>query len=249
MFDTRASDPFKVTQPVDPIDNGPFQECPSWVQRFENYLSNVSKRIEIPSNDAAHDLSHVRRVWELARTIAQNEEGVDGLVLAAMCFFHDVVNLPKDHPEREFASAKSAVLARSVLKEMRFPEEKLNIVYDGIISHSYSAGKPCYSIEAKILQDADRLDALGAIGLARLFYTAGRLNSQLYDLSDPNALKRDLSDKQFAIDHLKSKIFRLPLLMNTDCGKKLATQRVKFMEGFLQVFLHEAATLQIKTRM
>jgi uncharacterized protein len=89
-------------------------------------------------------------------------------------------------------------------------------------------------VEAKILQDADRLEAVGAIGLARVFYTAGQLNAKLFDPEDPLAVNREPDDRAYALDHFSLKLLKLPALMNTRTGKRLAEANAGYLVNFLQ---------------
>ncbi|MGL4860457.1 MAG: metal-dependent phosphohydrolase, partial [Enterobacteriaceae bacterium] len=114
-------------------------------------------------------------------------------------------------------------------------------VADAIHSHSFSANIAPETLEAKILQDADRLEALGAIGLARVFYTAGRLHHKLFDDSDPFALNRPLNDKAYAVDHFYTKLFKLPDTFHTDQGKRMAKERVAILSDYIENLKKELA--------
>jgi uncharacterized protein len=94
-------------------------------------------------------------------------------------------------------------------------------------------------MEAKILQDADRLDAIGMVGVARLFYVSGRMGSQLYDAHDPQAQHRELDDKRFAVDHFTTKIFTLADGFQTPTGRQMAKLRHERAQRFLQEFMDE----------
>jgi uncharacterized protein len=189
--------------------------------------------------DGAHDLAHLDRVWKLARSILDAHPEADQLVVLAACYLHDVVNLPKNHPNRTRASVLAAQLACAKLKDAGFPDEKLASVADAIESHSFSAGIAPKTIEAKIVQDADRLDALGAIGLARLFYTAGRMGSALAHPTDPLANERPLDDKRFALDHIEVKLATLPATMQTEQGRQFADARLATLYAFREQFATE----------
>ena len=166
--------------------------------------------------DPAHDIAHLDRVWANAHRIARSETGVNLKVLLAGAYFHDLVNLPKDAPNRALASTLSAEKAAPFLQDLGFSVEDLAAAQHVIAAHSYSAGIEPESFEAEILRDADRLDALGAIGIARCFVVAGALGRTLYDLDDPFAEVRDLNDLAFAIDHWKVKLLSLPEDMLTE---------------------------------
>ncbi len=187
--------------------------------------------------DPAHDMAHLDRVWNNARTIAV--EQADGQVLVAACYLHDLVNLPKNDPDRHLASRKSAAISEPILYGLGFDEAAIRSVKHAIEAHSFSANIPPRSPEARILRDADRLDALGAIGIARTFVVAGALGRALYDPDDPFAEARDLDDLSFSIDHWKVKLLGLPADMLTEGGRELARKRVSHMLRFLDTFADE----------
>ena len=182
--------------------------------------------------DGAHDLGHLRRVWANAQGIAAGEGGADLDVLLAASFFHDAVNLPKDHPDRAQASRLSAELASAFLAATGFPPEKISAVAHAIAAHSFSAGITPQTPEARILQDADRLEALGAIGIARMFAVAGQMGAALFDAEDPMALHRHLDDRRFALDHLEVKLFPVADRMQTATGRRMAEERAEWMASF-----------------
>ena len=192
--------------------------------------------------DAAHDSNHLHRVWRNASLLLQDYPEADALVVLAACYLHDLVNLPKNDPERHLASRKAALLASRQLAELDFPRAKLAAVAHAIESHSFSAGITAETIEAKIVQDADRLDALGAVGLARLFYTAGRMGTGLAHADDPMALHRELDEKAYAIDHIDTKLATLPAKMQTAAGRQLANTRLLALTSFRDDFIAEWAS-------
>lgn len=191
--------------------------------------------------DGAHDTNHLHRVWRNASLLLDDYPEADALVVLAGCYLHDLVNLPKNDPERHLASRKAAQLASRQLAELDFPPNKLAAVAHAIESHSFSAGIRAETIEAKLVQDADRLDALGAVGLARLFYTAGRMDSALAHPNDPMALHRDLDDKAYALDHIDTKLATLPGKMQTAAGRRLAEARMQELIAFRDTFIAEWA--------
>lgn len=191
------------------------------------------------TDDGAHDLQHLHRVWASAQVLLAREPGADPLVVMAACFLHDLVNLPKDAPDRAEASTRSARLARHQLAWLGFPAEKLDAVAHAIAAHSYSAGIAPVSLEAQIVQDADRQDALGAVGLARMFYISGRLGRALAHPADPLAQHRELDDMQYALDHLAVKLEQLPGMMQTAAGRAVAQERLDLMLAFRDAFVAE----------
>jgi len=196
-----------------------------WKERFEDYLRTRT------FDDASHDISHFRRVWKIADQLSSSDS--DKLVILASCYFHDIVSHPKDSPKRSQSSKEAAIKAKGILREMNFPFDRIDHVGHCIEAHSFSANIEPETLEAKVVQDADRMESLGAIGLARTFYVAGRMGSQLFSNEDPFAEKRGLDDKSFAIDHFKAKLLNLPRTMKTDAGKKEATRRARILENFL----------------
>jgi uncharacterized protein len=189
--------------------------------------------------DGAHDANHLERVWRNAQELLTSHPGADALVVMAACYLHDLVNLPKNDPERNQASRRSAKLARHQLAWMGFPAERLDAVAHAIETHSFSAGIVPETIEAKIVQDADRLDALGAVGLARMFYTAGRMGAALAHGDDPLAAQRELDDRAFSLDHIPAKLARLPGMMQTAAGRELGERRLASLLAFREEFAGE----------
>ncbi|AOP87464.1 TPA: phosphohydrolase [Enterobacter kobei] len=204
-------------------------ELVQWQQRFESWLDEHHA-----SDDSAHDISHFRRVWMTARKIMIHHQA-DPLVVLTACYFHDIVSLPKNHPERSQSSRLAARKTRDILHRdfPDFPPDRFAAVEHAIEAHSFSAGIAPQSIEAKIVQDADRLEALGAIGLARVFAVSGGLGVALFDAEDPFADARSLDDRAFALDHFQTKLLRLPDTMQTDVGRELAQHNADFLVHFM----------------
>ncbi len=188
--------------------------------------------------DGSHDVSHLHRVWTNVCAI-RDTEGGDHQILLAATLLHDCVSVEKNSPFRSSASRLAAAKATELLAEMGWDEERTQAVAHAIESHSYSADITPTSLEAKILQDADRLDALGMVGVARLFYVSGRMGSYLYDPADPQAQQRDMDDKRFAVDHFTTKIFTLAQGFQTATGRHMAQVRHARAERFLMEFMEE----------
>lgn len=205
----------------------------------DRYRAHVAAVWAAQPADGAHDLGHLSRVWANARAIALDEPQVDWPVLEAAVWFHDLVNLPKDSPDRARASTLSAAAAVDFLRADGFDPAKLEAVAHAIAAHSFSAGIPPETPEARILQDADRLEALGAIGLARMFLISGRMGGGIVDMDDPMALRRPLDDKRFALDHIEVKLLRLPETMQTRAGRMMAEERAEWMMSFRTRLLSE----------
>ncbi|MBN3824800.1 HD domain-containing protein [Burkholderia sp. Ac-20384] len=190
------------------------------------------------NGDGSHDTSHLQRVWKNAAAI-QAKEGGDAEVLFAATLLHDCVAVEKNSPLRAQASRLSADKARQVLKSLDWPDAKIDAVAHAVEAHSFSACIAPTTLEARILQDADRLDAIGMVGVARCFYVAGRMGSALYDPVDPHASERALDDTRFAIDHFRTKLLRLSTGFQTVTGTRMAIVRRDRLQRFLDEFSDE----------
>lgn len=188
--------------------------------------------------DPAHDWPHVGRVMATAKRLAEGEAIDLPCLLAAICC-HDIVNLPKNHPERSQASQLAAERAAPLLVQSGFSNEELKKVQQYVIEHSFSKGLKPTSLEAAILQDSDRLDTLGAIGVLRCASVNTQMKSSFYEPFDPLAESRELDDKKYMVDHYFVKIFKLPEMMNTTKGKVEALKRVDYMKDFLSTLMGE----------
>lgn len=189
--------------------------------------------------DAAHDLNHFERVWATAQQLLKAHPEANTLQVMLACYLHDLVNLPKNHPDRSQGSRMAADLACERLAAAGLDVSLLPGLHHAIIAHSFSANVAPQSIEAQIVQDADRLDALGAIGLARLFYIAGKMDSRLAHPSDPLAQARPLDDRHYALDHIMVKLAKLPASMQTSAGRQLGEERLQQMLAFRDCFVSE----------
>lgn len=194
--------------------------------------------IDAKSTDGSHDLAHIARVWANAKKIAELEGG-DLEVLVAAVILHDCVAVEKNSPLRSKASQLAAARATELLTGLGWRKDRCALVAHAIEAHSFSAGIDPQTLEACIVQDADRLDAIGLIGVARCFYTAGRLESQLYDVADPKAMHRELQDETFALDHFPRKLLTLSENFRTRRGAALAKQRHRLLKEFYDGFLNE----------
>lgn len=208
-----------------------------WQQDIEQWFKQ-----HYNSGDASHDIAHFRRVWHTARRIAEGEQ-VDLPVILVASYFHDLVSLPKNHPDRSRSSTLSAQQTLLILPRdfPSFPPDCYAAVAHAIEAHSFSAQIPPQTLEAKIVQDADRLEALGAIGLARVFAVAGALNTALFDADDPFADNRALNDRAYALDHFQTKLLRLPETMQTTKGREMAQHNADFLVHFMAKLSAELA--------
>ncbi|MFP5387083.1 MAG: HD domain-containing protein [Bacteriovoracia bacterium] len=209
------------------------------MNRIQNLIPLVKPYYN--STDPAHDWAHIGRVAATAKALCENESVNLECVLAGV-YCHDLVNLPKDHPDRKNASTLAAKEAEPLLQKAGFSPDEITLIQKAIIEHSFSKGLKPSCLEAAIVQDSDRLDALGAIGILRCAAVNTQMKSSFYDPFDPLAEMRELDDKNFMLDHYFVKLFKLPELMNTPQGKKLALKRVEFMQTFVKEFMTEIRT-------
>jgi uncharacterized protein len=160
-------------------------------------------------------------------------------LLAAAVLLHDCVAVEKNSPLRAEASRLAAEKAAGLLAGEGWSGEEVASVAHAILTHSFSANLAPQTLEAKILQDADRLDAIGMIGAARCFYIAGRMGSGLYDPLDPLGENRPLDDKAFAIDHFEVKLFKLADGFQTTAGARMAGERTERLRMIRAMLLDE----------
>jgi uncharacterized protein len=185
------------------------------------------------SSDPTHDWSHVERVAESVRVIA-TAEGADLLVATAAALLHELVNLPKSDPQSHRAAERCAIAARDVLARLNAPGAMIDRVAVCIEEHPFSRGSSPSSIESAVLQDADRLDAIGAIGIARCLATAGTIGRTFYSPEDPFCRTRQPDDQHWALDHFYRKLLGIPDRLNTATARRLAKPRIQAMRAWLQ---------------
>jgi len=188
-----------------------------WEDRFAAFLD-----AQASDADAAHDRAHVDRVVTTARQLAQDETAQMDVVVPA-AWLHDCVVLPKDAPDRADAASRAADAARDFLMDEGYPDQWIPDIEHAIAAHSYSGDTEPDTVEAKIVQDADRLDALGAVGIARCFTVGGALDQSLYNPDDDT----------YTLDHFYAKLLRLPDTMQTETGRTEAKRRAAYMRSYL----------------
>ncbi|TOF38977.1 phosphohydrolase [Vibrio parahaemolyticus] len=188
--------------------------------------------------DAAHDIEHVKRVVKTAKQLC-DEENADIAIVLPAAYLHDCFTYPKDHPNRKQSSAIAAKKAIAYLESIQYPQHYHDAIAHAIEAHSFSANIRPNTLEAQIVQDADRLDALGAIGVTRCIQVSTHFNAQLYNDNDMFAKERELNDKQFTVDHFQTKLFKIVDTMNTESAKLEANKRKAFMQTYLKQLHHE----------
>ena len=198
----------------------------AWEKEWQTFLLK-----QLP-DDGAHDLTHVQRVVANARRLAKGERADLAVVLPA-AWLHDCVTIPKNSPDRPRASRLASKTAVAHLRATHYPQQHHDAIAHAIEAHSFSAGISPQTIEAQVVQDADRLDALGAIGIARTFIIGGKLNRPIYDPDDPFCQDRPADDNMATIDHFYTKLLTLADTMQTAVGRQIAHQRTQYMLDFL----------------
>jgi uncharacterized protein len=182
--------------------------------------------------DPAHDFLHVLRVAASARRIGA-AEGADLEVVLPAAWLHELFNYPKDHPESHRSGEVCAERARELLEREGMPPLLVEAVAYAIRLHPFSLGVVPATLEAKVLQDADRLDAIGAIGVARLFATGAAMGRPLYCADDPFCERRVPDDRRWSLDHFYRKLLVIPERLHTAAARALAEERARFLHAFL----------------
>lgn len=190
--------------------------------------------------NSAHDVLHLERVVNTAKQLCV-EQGADHNVVVPAAWLHDFVIVPKNDPLRSQASRMAAKAALEYLHAVGYPAQFCPAIAHAIESHSFSAKIAPETLEAKIVQDADRLDALGAIGIARCFVTGGILNRSIYRKEDPLCEARDPEDYLYTVDHFYQKLLLIPDSLQTASGRAEGQRRIVVMKEFLQQLAREIA--------
>ncbi len=196
---------------------------------------------ELQNAEGGHDWWHIERVWKNAKHIAQTEV-VELLIVELGALLHDIADSKFNNGDETLGAIK----ARQFLSSLSI-EEKVILQVENIINNiSFKGGNfaaDVYSKELEVVQDADRLDAIGAIGIARAFNYGGFKGRELYNPSihpDMGMSKEQYKNSQApTINHFYEKLLTLKDRMNTQTGRKMAEQRHEFMETFLVQFFKE----------
>jgi uncharacterized protein len=206
------------------------------LQSLEKLKKEVRKKIE--NNDPAHDLEHVMRVYKNAEQIAK-KEGADLKIVLTAVLLHDIISYKKSDPRSKNSSSESAKEAQKILQRYDYEKDEIKIISDAINDHSFSKGVIPETLEGKVLQDADRLDAIGAIGIARTFAVGGAERRAFYNTQDPFCITRFPDDSKWTVDHFYKKLLLLEKKMNTKTAKLEARRRIKIMKQFLEQLKRE----------
>ncbi len=187
---------------------------------------------------SGHDWFHVERVCNMAKYLAQ-KESADMFIVEMTALLHDI-------DDWKFSDVYNTTVTEEFLKSVEVSEEDSNRILNIIKTMSYKGGvvdSTQNTIEGMVVQDADRLDALGAIGIARAFAYGGSKNRSMYDPSikpiDFKSLDEVKNKDNHTINHFYEKLFKLKDLMNTNTAKEIAKKRHKYMENFIEEFYSE----------
>jgi uncharacterized protein len=196
----------------------------------ETMLEEIKQMYE--GADPAHDLSHIMRVFKNAQYVGK-AEGADMQILLLAVLLHDIGSESKLSKKSSESDALRQKMAEDFLKKKGLDDNAMKSVLYAIEVHRFSKGLIPSTLEAKILQDADRLDAMGAIGIARVFMTGGAMGRKLYNPNDPFCESREPDDKMWNLDHFFRKLLRLESGMHTETGKRIAKQRAAVLKRYL----------------
>ncbi|MFX1538229.1 MAG: HD domain-containing protein [Promethearchaeota archaeon] len=200
-------------------------------------LKNRAQRL-LQNEKGTHAWSHVERVFQLAKLIAK-DLSVDWEVLEPAIWLHDIARPKEDSGEVACHAQEGARMAEEVLISLGYSTEKIGKICYAIRTHRYRSQIKAETLEAQVLQDADRLDAIGAIAVARVFSLGGKKNRPLYDLDiPPNKVYE--SNAKTSLNHFFEKILKItPNSFNTSMGQKLAKERHDFTKLYIDRFLLE----------
>ncbi|MFH1890639.1 MAG: HD domain-containing protein [Candidatus Kuenenbacteria bacterium] len=196
------------------------------------------------SEGSGHDIYHLKRVFNLALQI-QKKEGGDKLVIGVASFLHDIHRIIQKETGK-FCSPKSSLpTIKEILEKVRLPKNKIEKILHCIQFHEEydfsEKGKTVEDIETLIVQDADNLDAIGAIGIGRTFTFGGNSARPMWipELFFDRKIFDESELDPSTIHHFYSKLLKLKNNMNTQTARKMALQRHKFMKIFLDEFFKE----------
>lgn len=215
---------------------------------LEEYISKLKPEVLklFKEDSSGHDITHLERTMNLALFL-QKYEGGDEIVIGIAAFLHDVHRILQNQAGKFVSPKDSLWKVKEILNVINLSEEQLNKILHAIEYHEeYNWNNPNNKendINTLILQDADNLDAIGAIGIGRTFQYGGAHNVPMYDNTKPLNMENDYSeekgDDESTIHHFYHKLFKLGENMNTNKAKEIAENRTKYMKEFVQEFLAE----------
>lgn len=200
---------------------------------LKEQLIGIAKE-KMPKDDPSHDIDHALRVLAISEKIA-TAENADFDIIVPSAIFHDVISYPKNHHKRLHSSKESAEFAKRILKNIEsFPKDKIGKVYESINLCSFTKGLKPNFLEGKILQDADSLEATGAVSIMRTFSSAGIMNKAFYNVLDPFCKKRNPDDNKYALDLFFTRLLVVQSRLHTKTAKNIVKRRVSFLKVFLK---------------
>lgn len=207
------------------------------IEKTREYVEQTLK-----GEGSGHDWWHVYRVWKMAQHIAQGEKDVDLFVVELAALLHDIADWKFNGGDED----TGAKVSREWLTKLGVDKAVVDHVCDIIATSSFKGAEvksEMKTLEGKVVQDADRLDAIGAIGIGRTFAYGGHTNREMYnpDIKPEmhTTAEQYKNNKSPTINHFYEKLLLLKDLMNTDTAKKIALERHKFMEEYLDRFYKE----------
>lgn len=209
------------------------------IRKTESFVQDT-----LQGSEAGHDWSHIERVVRNARTIAAGEKA-DPLVIELAALLHDIADSKFHNGNEELGPERSERFLKGLDLPSELVDHVVNIVRNVSFKNELDPSKEDRfdSIELQVLKDADRLDAMGAIGVARAFHYGGYKNRALYDPSikpvENQSKEQYKTSKAPTINHFYEKLLSLKDKMNTQTGRKMAEERHAFMESFLDHFYRE----------
>jgi len=211
---------------------------------LDEKLQKIKRVVEKELSCSAHDMDHVMRVYRICLEIAKYEKNVDFDVLKAAALLHDIARVKEyqDTTGSTDHAVLGAEMAERILRDLGYPEEKIEKIKHCIISHRFRSSVKPRTIEAKILSDADKLDVLGAIGIARSFMIAGKWGQRIYldvpleEYVKENVVNGRIKDIRKHAPNLEFelKFKRIPEKLYTKKAKEIAKERLRFMEEFFK---------------
>jgi uncharacterized protein len=201
-------------------------------KQLKEKLIKISQE-KTSGQDVSHDFIHAMQVLTHAENIAKKERAdLDIIIPAAL--FHDIIVYPKNHPKRYDSQKDSAFLTEKVLKQINeFPKNKIEKIKNCILECSFSKNIMPKFLESKILQDADGLEATGAISIMRTYSSSGQMKRLFYDTKDPFCQHRKPTPSNFALDLFYARLLQIEKRMHTKTAKKIAKRRTAFLQNFL----------------
>ena len=186
-----------------------------------------------------HGMTHVNRVYNLSLKISKEEKNIDLEVIKSAALLHDVARKLETENSNICHAKKGSEIAKKILKELKFPKDKINDVCHCIEVHRYSKKLKPKTKEAKIIQDADRLDALGAIAIARIFNYENEKDRPLH-IPELKPKETYTGNSETAIIHFYEKILKIkPESFKTKKAKEIAKERYDYVKEYVDRFIKE----------